>query len=166
LLFRAALETGRRLLSLKHEKRLNNVSVMAIKHYKKPSPKQAVFVRGAPITFEKVNIEVGVYKTDDENIQREFAALQQRGVGGIFDITAEEYESIKKKQTSSPGSYRDELGKSFSQPRTAPPNDLVYRAEDNAPVPAAMPLPGSPAVPDSTVQPSKKPLPRRRQQPE
>ncbi len=137
---------------------------MSTKFYKKASPKQPVYVGGAPIIFTKVNVELGIYRTDDERIQREFAALQARQVGGIFDITAEEYAELEqKKTTNSPDSYRDEFGKAAGHQRThRPDNDLVSRAVESEPV-QGEDEPDQPVVPAKvSLDMGKKPAARKR----
>lgn len=132
------------------------------KYYKKGSPKQAVYVRGTPIKFDVVNIELGIFQTNDEGIQSEFAALFARGVGGVFEITVDEYNALaqKKTPTNSQNGYRDVFAKGATHQRIPrPDNDLVTRAEGEASN-AAEPAQSAPAA--TAVTPSAKPLPRQR----
>lgn len=131
---------------------------MPTRYYKKPSPKQPVIINGNSIMFDKVNIELGIFRTDDAGIQAGITHLQGRGIGGVFDIDADEYNALSQKKTmSSQGNYRDEFGKGPSQ-IVRPDNDLVSRAAEAETPAVTEAQPVAPAA--TTLQPSAKPLPR------
>lgn len=133
---------------------------MSAKFYKKASPKQPVYVDGRPVQFEKLNIELGVFTTEDVAIQVGFKTLADRGQGGVFEIEKEEYDALlEKKTTNSLGHYRDEFSKGNLLSKTLrPDNNLVTHAADEKP---PEPSPVAPTAPGK-VEPSKKPLPAKR----
>lgn len=66
---------------------------------------------GAVVNFTDIGRDEGLFSTEDEFVSRELDGMIAEGRGGVFKISAEEYQELKKNRIS-PQTWREELGKS------------------------------------------------------
>lgn len=156
-------------------------------YFKKYDPRiKVVISTGESVPFEAVTWEIGVYPPAGKGISEWLAGELRRcianGVGGMEEITAQEYDDlIKKKQTDPDGlarPSREELQAGFKVvKRQLPPGTVlppgaaprvgvdmhngvatieVPTASPAAPV--APPAPGTPVVPDIPRPTASKPV--------
>lgn len=115
-----------------------------LKHYKKSSPRVPIYLsNGAPLTFEFISVNVGVFATEDAGVQSQIQTLQARGVGGVIDITPGEYEELKKKAMPSRRVFREELSAKSLKARVAAPAaapvPVANQPAQTAPIPTDKP---------------------------
>jgi len=125
---------------------------------------------GAPILFTDIGNNTGLYSTEDDAQANELALFEKRGEQGIFEITAEEYQSKKNNRLTSLGNWREEFGKKGPernhQPQLLPqgqqpPNISVQGAvaaieQQEAPAPVAESV-GRPMTPGPMPRPKASP---------
>lgn len=152
-------------------------------YFRNHDPRVKVFIStGEWVQFEAATWDIGIYPPEGKGISEWLAGeLRQciaRGVGGVTEITVQEYEElIKKKQTDPDGLVRpsrEELEANFKLnkrvlpsigPRDAVPrvavdmhNGAVVVEVPVAAPPGTAPTPVAPQIPRPTA--SKPPLPR------
>ena len=70
-----------------------------MKWYTKLNPRQALWLAsGASLSFEAVRRDLGVFATDNAQIQAEFAAAIQNSRGGLTEISQAVYDELRKKK--------------------------------------------------------------------
>jgi hypothetical protein len=106
--------------------------------YKKASPKVGVYLsNGGSIRFDQITPAVGVYKTDEVSVQREFAQAMNEGRGGISELSEQEYQDLlKKKRTGLQPPWQNDLRRKAAS-----------ALSKGVPVPAAPVAAGKPSEP-------------------
>lgn len=165
---------------------------MAIAYFKKSAPAVKVILStGESLQFEAVSYEEGVYpRAEDQGISErlinELRNCIARGVGGITEISRDEFlELLKKKQTDPDGLQRpwreefkprlslEQRTQSVSTPTTAPQGPVVRVGTDmhggvsvapdkierapTVPQPDSVPTPNVPGVPSLPKPTASKP---------
>lgn len=107
-----------------------------MKYFKKSVPDTPVYIpNGGRINFTKVDNLTGCFATDNSNLISILDDCVKNGRGGVVEIDAQEYEQLKKKDSSnlSKSKWREEIGQSMVQdtiiPRP-PSQDVENRAAE------------------------------------
>lgn len=67
--------------------------------YRKVSPNTPLFIAGKRIQFTRaVTWEIGIYATNDKDIREGINDMIEKGRGGVFHITEEEFHAFHKKK--------------------------------------------------------------------
>jgi len=74
------------------------------RYYKKEVLSNRLYIKGtgAPAPFEPIGGDDGIFATDNPVYTSELDEAAKRGVGGVVEITQEEYEALKKKSSERP----------------------------------------------------------------
>lgn len=74
---------------------------------------------GAGLKFQPVNVEEGIYATDNEGLIKELRTMIREQRGAIWEIQEQEYDTLKKNRiTSQP--WREEIGRRGYEVNRAP----------------------------------------------
>jgi len=73
------------------------------RYFKKECPRTPLFTPvGRPVTFEHIDDDYGYMATDDGWMIGQMEEAMARRIGGVIEITGEEYEEWLKKKVGSP----------------------------------------------------------------
>lgn len=127
------------------------MSDIPTKYYRKELFSTPLFLsRGVQAPFEPVGNDEGMLATADSSLIFSLANAISRRIGGVYEITEEEYEELKKKETPT-----KKLSPRWQPLRTAPPQKINLSGQPTSPV--HQPKPKEPAPP--AAEPEKSPTP-------